>query len=177
MFTVNLFVYHTRLVVNNVTTKEDNTKRFNTPFGNPYYKRNCWLNWCDVLFPTQNVYSILSILKWDNSVNSNSNSNNEVNTVISNNQQLTTKYNTSNVMYKNKITEEDNILKHSSIITTENIFNNEINKYIYEHTSETCCSVYDERYNNDGIIIQQQHETAAQIVNSLKVNNHNINTH
>ena len=88
MFTVNLFVYRTRLVVNNVTTKEDNTKRFNTPFGNPYYKRNCWLNWCDVLFPTQNVYSILSILKWDNNVNSNSNSNNEVNTVISNNQLL-----------------------------------------------------------------------------------------
>ena len=39
---VNLFVYHTRLVLSDITTKEDNTKRFNTPFGNPYYKRNYW---------------------------------------------------------------------------------------------------------------------------------------
>lgn len=173
VFTVNLCVYHTRLVVNNVTTKEDNKKRFETPFGNPY-KRNCWFNWCNVLCPVQNAFSLLKTLKWEDT---NNNNNNEVDAVLSNNQQPTTKDNTSNVIYKNKITEEDNILKHSMI--AESIFNNEINKYIYEHTSETneqYYSVCDERcvgVYNDNVVVQ--HETVAQMVSSIKVNN-NVNT-
>ena len=168
VFTVNLCVYHTRLVLNNVTTKEENKRRFETPFGNPY-ARNCWLNCCNTLFPVQSSCSLLKTLKWETD-DDDSNDHNEANTALSNNQQPS---NTSNVIYKNKVTEEDNILKHS--IVREDIFNNEINKYIYEHTSETneqYYSVCDER-GGCGVNVVQQ-ETAAQMVSSIKINN-NVN--
>lgn len=63
IFTTGLIIYHTRLVSNNMTTKEELKKFFVNPFGNPY-KRGCCQNWSNVLCPRKNKKSLLDQLVW-----------------------------------------------------------------------------------------------------------------
>ncbi|MCQ2816103.1 MAG: hypothetical protein MJ252_02445 [archaeon] len=61
-FTTGLLFYHTNLVLNNSTTKEELKHFHENPFGNPY-KRNTKRNCKTVLCPMVNKKSILDILK------------------------------------------------------------------------------------------------------------------
>ena len=67
IFTTNLLIYHTGLVNNNMTTKEELKKHFKNPYGD-FYSRNCSLNWRNVICPIINKKSILDILKWENEI-------------------------------------------------------------------------------------------------------------
>ena len=67
IFTTNLLIYHTGLVNNNMTTKEELKKHFKNPYGD-FYQRNCSLNWKNVICPIINKKSILDILKWENEI-------------------------------------------------------------------------------------------------------------
>lgn len=62
IFTMGLLIYHSKLIANNITTKEELKHFFINPFGNPF-KRNLWENICRVLNPSQNKKSILQILQ------------------------------------------------------------------------------------------------------------------
>ena len=64
IFTIGLFIYHTKVISNNRTTKEDLKKIFVNPFKNPY-SRNLQRNCQYILFPRLPPKSILDILKWD----------------------------------------------------------------------------------------------------------------
>ncbi len=67
IFTTNLLIYHTGLVNNNMTTKEELKKHFQNPYGD-FYQRNCSLNWKNVICPVINKKSILDILKWEKDI-------------------------------------------------------------------------------------------------------------
>ena len=67
IFTTNLLIYHTGLVNNNMTTKEELKKHFKNPYGD-FYQRNCSLNWRNVICPIINKKSILDILKWEKDI-------------------------------------------------------------------------------------------------------------
>ena len=62
-FTTPLFIYHTKLIINNCTTKENMKGLFVNPFGN-IYKRNVQTNCKNVLCPRMHFDSILKRLKW-----------------------------------------------------------------------------------------------------------------
>lgn len=64
IFTTGLLIYHSKLVSNNMTTKEELKKFFINPFGNPY-KRKCCTNCSNVLCPRKNKKSLLNLLKWE----------------------------------------------------------------------------------------------------------------
>ena len=70
IFTTGLFIYHTKLITNNMTTKEELKKFFLNPFGDPF-SRNCQRNCQNVLFPKLPIKTILDILEW-NDVDENS---------------------------------------------------------------------------------------------------------
>ena len=64
LFTTGLLIYHSKLVSNNMTTKEELKKYFDNPFGDIYtrsFQRNCQ----NVLFPKLANKSILDILNWE----------------------------------------------------------------------------------------------------------------
>ena len=64
-FTTSLIIFHSKLVNQNLTTKEELKKMFVNPWGNPY-KRSKAKNWKNVLNPKLNKNSILDYLKWIN---------------------------------------------------------------------------------------------------------------
>ena len=62
IFVTGLFIYHTKLVLKNTTTKEDIKYFWNTPQGNPYYRKKL-LNLKNSIFPLKQKYSIIDIFK------------------------------------------------------------------------------------------------------------------
>ena len=65
IFTTHLLLYHTGLIIRNLTTKEELKKFYNNVFGNPY-RRSCCLNCKIVLCPVKHKKSILDIFKDNN---------------------------------------------------------------------------------------------------------------
>ena len=64
IFTTGLLVYHTKLVFNNLTTKEELKKFFANLMGNPY-KRDTSRNLSLTLFPTISKNSIIDYLSYN----------------------------------------------------------------------------------------------------------------
>lgn len=62
LFTTGLFIYHTRLISHNITTKEELKNFFDNPFGNPF-ERNYCKNWKSVLCPKLRKMDILKYFK------------------------------------------------------------------------------------------------------------------
>ena len=62
IFVTGLFIYHTKLVMKNTTTKEDIKKFWENPQGN-LYLRNKKLNYKNALFPKKQKYSLIDIFK------------------------------------------------------------------------------------------------------------------
>ena len=63
-FISGLLYYHIKLIINNITTKEDLRKAFNNSQGN-LYTRSFWKNINNALNPLTKKYSILNILRGD----------------------------------------------------------------------------------------------------------------
>lgn len=61
VFTTGLFIYHTKLIVSNMTTKEELKHFFDNLFGNPY-KRNTKMHLKQILFPAIEKKSIIDVL-------------------------------------------------------------------------------------------------------------------
>lgn len=64
IFTTGLLIFHIRMVVNNITTKEELKKFFKNPFGNPY-QRNKSFNFSSIIFPKMAKKSLVDILKYN----------------------------------------------------------------------------------------------------------------
>ena len=62
IFVTGLFIYHTKLVLKNKTTKEDIKRFWENPQGNPYI-RNKKLNFKNSLFPKKQKLSLIGIFK------------------------------------------------------------------------------------------------------------------
>ena len=62
IFVTGLFIYHTKLVLKNITTKEDIKSFWENSQGNPYM-RNKKLNYKNSLFPKKQKYSLIDIFK------------------------------------------------------------------------------------------------------------------
>ena len=62
IFVTGLFIYHTKLVLRNKTTKEDIKRFWENPQGNPY-TRNKKLNYKNSLFPQKQKLSLIDIFK------------------------------------------------------------------------------------------------------------------
>ena len=63
IFVTGLFIYHTKLILNNITTKEDIKKFWENPQRNPYFRTNKKINFKNSLFPLKQKQSVLDILK------------------------------------------------------------------------------------------------------------------
>ena len=63
IFVTGLFFYHTKLILKNMTTKEDIKKFWVNPLGNPFNRNNKKINLINSLFPLKQKISIIDILK------------------------------------------------------------------------------------------------------------------
>ena len=63
IFVTGLFFYHTKLILKNMTTKEDIKKFWINPLGNPFNRNNKKINLINSLFPLKQKISIIDILK------------------------------------------------------------------------------------------------------------------
>ena len=63
IFVTGLFFYHTKLVLRNITTKEDIKKFWENPQGNPYFRRDKKINIKNSLFSLKQKKSVINIFK------------------------------------------------------------------------------------------------------------------
>lgn len=63
IFSTALFIYHSKLVSGNITTKEEKKKLFENLYGNPFGKGSVLNNWKDVLFPIHGKLSVVDYVK------------------------------------------------------------------------------------------------------------------
>ena len=150
IFVTGLFIYHTKLVFKNITTKEDIKSFWDNSQGNPYM-RNKKLNYKNSLFPQKQKYSLIDIfkkgfmniipLKDDERADIQNSSAKEQKDKVENNSTFNNDNNINNAqkMDNNKM---DN--KERNISTTLIIENKENNKQVME------CSnfIVDEKNNN-----------------------------
>ena len=150
IFVTGLFIYHTKLVFKNITTKEDIKSFWDNSQGNPYM-RNKKLNYKNSLFPQKQKYSLIDIfkkgfmniipLKDDERSDIQNSSSKEQKDKVENN--LT--FNNVNNINNNQKTDNNNMdNKERNISTTVIIENKENNKQVLE------CSnfIVDEKINN-----------------------------
>ena len=64
IFTTGLLIFHIRIVVNNLTTKEELKKFFINPFGNPYQRTKSY-NFTSIIFPKKAKMGLVDILKYN----------------------------------------------------------------------------------------------------------------
>ena len=62
IFTTELLIFHVRMVLSNVTTKEELKKFFKNPFGNPYVRSKGW-NFKYIICPKKAKMSLIELLK------------------------------------------------------------------------------------------------------------------
>ena len=65
IFTTELLIFHIRMVLNNVTTKEELKKLFKNPFDNPY-TRSIGKNFKFIICPKKAKMSLVDLLKYNN---------------------------------------------------------------------------------------------------------------
>jgi hypothetical protein len=65
IFTTELLIFHIRMVLSNVTTKEELKKFFKNPFGNPY-ARSIGKNFKFIICPKKAKMSLVDLLKYNN---------------------------------------------------------------------------------------------------------------
>lgn len=64
IFTTGLLIFHIRMVLNNMTTKEELKKFFVNPFGNPFYREKM-ANFLSSIFPKRAKMELIGILKYN----------------------------------------------------------------------------------------------------------------
>jgi hypothetical protein len=65
IFTTELLIFHIRMVLSNVTTKEELKKFFKNPFGNPYARSIGW-NFKSIICPKKAKMSLIDLLIYNN---------------------------------------------------------------------------------------------------------------
>ena len=65
IFTTELLIFHIRMVLSNVTTKEELKKCFKNPFGNPYARSIGW-NFNSIICPKKAKMSLIDLLIYNN---------------------------------------------------------------------------------------------------------------
>jgi hypothetical protein len=65
IFTTELLIFHLRMVLSNVTTKEELKKFFKNPFGNPYARSMGW-NFKSIICPKKAKMSLIDLLIYNN---------------------------------------------------------------------------------------------------------------
>ena len=65
IFTTELLIFHVRMVLSNVTTKEELKKFFKNPFGNPY-ARSMGFNFKSIICPKKAKMSLIDLLLYNN---------------------------------------------------------------------------------------------------------------
>jgi palmitoyltransferase ZDHHC9/14/18 len=65
IFTTELLIFHIRMVLSNVTTKEELKKFFKNPFGNPYTRSIGW-NFKSIICPKKAKMSLIDLLIYNN---------------------------------------------------------------------------------------------------------------
>ena len=78
IFVTGLFLYHSKLILKNATTKEDLKHFWANPQGNPYTRKSKIINIFNSLFPLINKYSLLDIFRINKNINLINNDNKEV---------------------------------------------------------------------------------------------------
>ena len=63
IFVTGLFIYHTKLILQNMTTKEDIKFFWKNPQGNPFFRTNKKINIINSLFPQKQKKSLIDIFK------------------------------------------------------------------------------------------------------------------
>ena len=63
IFVTGLFIYHTKLIFQNMTTKEDIKFFWKNPQGNPFFRTNKKINIINSLFPQKQKKSVIDIFK------------------------------------------------------------------------------------------------------------------
>ena len=75
IFVTGLFIYHSKLILKNITTKEDLKHFYENPQGNPYIRKNKKVNILNSLFPLIKKFSLLDIFDMNKNLNLNDNYN------------------------------------------------------------------------------------------------------
>ena len=63
IFVTGLFIYHTKLILQNMTTKEDIKFFWKNPQGNPFFRTYKKINIINSLFPQKQKKSLIDIFK------------------------------------------------------------------------------------------------------------------
>ena len=136
-FTAGLLYYHIKLIINNITTKEDLRKAFNNSQGN-IFKRSFWKNVKNVLNPITKKYNILKILRGD--IKEICDENNNGNTILKSTEENIIQENETQDMininkvmentkdqYNSKPLNDDN--RYEGNFSNNNIFNKSVDSY------------------------------------------------
>ena len=153
VFVTGLFIYHTKLVLKNVTTKEDIKNFFNSPQGNPYSRKKK-LNILNSLFPFKQKNSIIDIFQ-----------NKFMNKIFSNEEK------TSEIDKDNNKKINDKI-----IVKEENNINNKANRMSENINTNSLLNEINEANINKVKVKENENEknlSTAQIT-SNKINKENI---
>ena len=153
VFVTGLFIYHTKLVLKNVTTKEDIKNFFNSPQGNPYSRKKK-LNILNSLFPLKQKNSIIDIFQ-----------NKFMNKIFSNEEK------TSEIEKDNNKKINDKI-----IVKEENNINNKANRMSENINTNSLLNEINEANINKVKVKENENEknlSTAQIT-SNKINKENI---
>ena len=153
VFVTGLFIYHTKLVLKNVTTKEDIKNFFNSPQGNPYSRKKK-LNLLNSLFPLKQKNSIIDIFQ-----------NKFMNKIFSNEEK------TSEIDKDNNKKINDKI-----IVKEENNINNKANRMSENINTNSLLNEINEANINKVKVKENENEknlSTAQIT-SNKINKENI---
>ena len=153
VFVTGLFIYHTKLVLKNVTTKEDIKNFFNSPQGNPYSRKKK-LNILNSLFPLKQKNSIIDIFQ-----------NKFMNKIFSNEEK------TSEIDKDNNKKINDKI-----IVKEENNINNKANRMSENINTNSLLNEINEANINKVKVKENENEknlSTAQIT-SNKINKENI---
>ena len=146
IFVTGLFIYHTKLVLRNTTTKEDIKQFWENPQGNPF-KRSKKINYKNSLFPQKQKYSLIDIFKRgflniiplsdeENSDLPNLKKEKSVNNNINN---LNDRYNTPHNLNANNIDNKDRNISTNCIENKENNKDNinvECSDFIFDEKND-----------------------------------------
>lgn len=153
IFTTHLLLYHTGLIIRNLTTKEELKKFYNNVFGNPY-RRSCHLNCKMVLCPVKHKKSILDIFK-DNNIckKTNGKTRNEAVTIP---ESQSLKPNDSNVSPERIEMENEGIKEKTKEGNSENESNINVEDIDVRNIIDNNDKLNERNMNNEDLMIQSE---------------------
>jgi palmitoyltransferase ZDHHC9/14/18 len=134
IFTTELLIFHIRMVLNNVTTKEELKKFFKNPFDNPY-TRSIGRNLKFIICPKKAKMSLVDLLKYNNKMYSHQqkflkkgSKKGETDTSVSSNDISFDKKDSKNNIHNNDITSKSEFIDEEKINNSDNKIEEQRNK-------------------------------------------------